>query len=69
LVIVKAILSLPALLSVAGLNELGYTVERYDEFPGLYYENKGVAVLYNTAWRTIVYMDLSKFDNETLTLR
>jgi hypothetical protein len=69
LVIVRAILTLQALLSAAALNELGYTVERYDESPGLYYENKGVAVLYNTEWRTIVYMDLSKFDNETLALR
>jgi hypothetical protein len=69
LVIVKVILSLSVLLSVTALNELGLTVERYDESPGIYYENKCVAVLYNTAWRTIVYLDLSKLDNETLALR
>ena len=69
LVIVRVVLLLSALLSVASLNELGYTVERYDESPGIYYENKGVAVLYNTAWKTVVYLDLNKFDNEMLTLR
>jgi hypothetical protein len=30
LVIVRVIVSLPVLLSVAALNDLGYTVERYD---------------------------------------
>jgi hypothetical protein len=69
LVIVKMILSLSALLRVAAMSDFGYTVERYDESPGIYYENRGVAALYNTAWRTIVYMDLSKLDNETLALR
>jgi hypothetical protein len=69
LVIVKVILSLSALLSVAALNELGHTVERCDESLGIYYEDKCVAVLYNTAWTTIVYLDLSKLDNETLALR
>jgi hypothetical protein len=54
---------------VAALNKLGYTVERYDESPGIYYENKGVAILYNMAWRTIVYEDLGQHDNETLALR
>jgi hypothetical protein len=63
LVIVRVILSLSALLSVAALNELGYTVERYDESPGVYYFNKGVDVLYNMARRTVVYVDLSKLDN------
>jgi hypothetical protein len=53
---------------VAALNELGYTVERY-ESPGIYYENKGAEVMYNTFWRTVVYMDLSKLDKETLPLR
>jgi hypothetical protein len=69
LVIVRVILSLSVLLRVAALNDLGYTVERYDESLGIYYENKGAAVLYSMAWRTIVYVDLSKFDNKTLALR
>ena len=30
---------------------------------------RGVAVLYNAAWRTIVYVDLNKIDNETLMMR
>ena len=33
------------------------------------YENKGVAVLYNTAWRNILYVNLNKIDNQTLVLR
>jgi hypothetical protein len=60
---------LSVLLSVAAFSDLGYTVERYNESPGIYYENKGTAVLYNVAWRTTVYVDLNKLDNETLTLR
>jgi hypothetical protein len=39
------IISLSALLNVARLNDLGYSIEKYDESPGIYYENKGVAVL------------------------
>jgi hypothetical protein len=69
LAIVNVIISLSALLSVTALNDLGYSVERYDESPGAYYENKGVAVLYNIAWRTVVYVNLNKTDNETLVLR
>jgi hypothetical protein len=61
LAIVKVIL---ALLNVAALNDLRHSVERYDESPGVYCENKGVAVLHNTAWRTIVYVNLNKIDNE-----
>ena len=66
---VRGIVLLSVLLSAAALNDLGYTVERYDESPGIYYENKGMAVMYNVEWKTIVYMDLSKFDNETLAIK
>jgi len=45
LAIVNLIISLSALLNVAALNDLGYSVERYDESLGVYYENKGVAVV------------------------
>jgi len=69
LAIVNMIISLSTLLSVTALHELGYFVEKYDESPGIYYENKGVAVLYNIAWRTIVCVNLDKIDNETLMLR
>ena len=66
---VRGIVLLSVLVSAAALNDLGYTVERYDESPGIYYENKGMAVMYNVEWKTIVYMDLSKFNNETLAIR
>jgi hypothetical protein len=36
---------------------------------GIYYENKGMALMYNVEWRTIVYVDLSKLDNKTLAIR
>jgi hypothetical protein len=62
-------ISLSTLLRVTTMSVLGYTVERYDESPGFYYENRGVAALYNTAWRTIVYMGLSKIEIEILALR
>ena len=64
--IVNVIISLSALLNVTGLNDLGYSIERYDESPGIYYENKEVAVLYNIAWWTIVYVNLNQIHNETL---
>ena len=67
--IVKVTISLSTLLTVAALNDLGYSIEKYDETPGIYYENTGVAVLYNLAWRTVVYVNLNKIDNETMVLR
>ncbi|PNF33600.1 hypothetical protein B7P43_G14521, partial [Cryptotermes secundus] len=39
---------------------LGYRLERYDESPGLYYDGKGVANLYNVEWKTIVQLYLGK---------
>jgi hypothetical protein len=69
LAILNVIISLSALLNVAALNDLGCSIEKYDESPGVYYENKGVAVLYNVAWKTIVYVNLNKTDNETLVMR
>ena len=67
--IVKPIISLSTLLTVAALNDLGYSEEKYDESPGIYYGNRGVAVLYNNAWRTVVYGNLNRIDNETMVLR
>jgi hypothetical protein len=49
LAIVNVLLSPSALLIVAALNGLGYLVERYDESLAVYYDSKGVAVLYNIA--------------------
>jgi len=63
------IISLSALLNVTALNDLGYSIERYDESQGIYYENKGVAILYNNAWRTILYVNLNKIHNKILALR
>jgi len=40
LAIVKVIISLSPLLSVAVLYDLGYSIEKYDESPGIYYEDK-----------------------------
>jgi hypothetical protein len=44
---------------------LGYSVEKYEESPGLYYELLGEATLYNTEWKTIVYVNLQQTDRET----
>ena len=54
--IVKVVISLTTLLAVAALNDLSYSIEKYDESPGIYYEYRRVAVLYNNAWRTVVYV-------------
>lgn len=51
------------------MNDLGYAIDKYDESPGIYYESKGVVVLYNVARKIIVYVKLYKIDNETLALR
>ena len=69
LMFVGTIVLLAAMLSAAALSDLGYTVEKYDTSPGVYYENKGIAVLYGVEWKTIVYVDIGKLDNETLALR
>ena len=62
--IVSVVVSLSALLGVAALNNLGYSIEKYDESPGIYYESKGLAVLYNIEWKTVVYVNLNKIDSE-----
>jgi hypothetical protein len=67
--ILTVIISLSALLSVTAVYERGYSIEKYDKSPGIYYESKGVAVLYNVKWRTVVYVNLNKIDNETLMLK
>jgi hypothetical protein len=58
LTIVNVVLSLSALLNMAAINDLEYSVEKYYQLLGVCYGSKGVAVLYNTAWRTIVYVNL-----------
>jgi len=48
--------------------DLGYAVESYDESPGIYFENKGQASLYNMEWRTIMYVNLKLMTNQMNTL-
>jgi hypothetical protein len=43
----------------------GYSIDRYDESPGLYYELLGETVLYNSEWKTIVYVNLKETDSQT----
>jgi len=69
LMFVRTVVLLTAMLSATVLSDLGYTVERYDETPGVYYENKGMTVMYSVEWRTIVYVDIGTLDNDTLALR
>ena len=39
--------------------EWGYTVEHFEESPGLYYVDKGIVNLYTKMWITIVYVNLN----------
>jgi hypothetical protein len=64
--VITVVILMTILESAAAMSDLGYSIQRYDESPGLYYKNKGIAVLYNMEWKTIVYVDLNKVDNETL---
>jgi len=46
------------LLFVTGTTgDWGYRVEKFEESPGLYYIDKETVNLYNTVWKTIVYVD------------
>jgi hypothetical protein len=44
---------------------LGYTIDKYDESPGVYYEHLGEATLYNTEWKTVVYVNLKQTESDT----
>ena len=66
---VKVIIPLSTLLTVTAVNDFGYFVEKYDESPGIYSENGGVAVLCNNAWSTVFYVNLNRIANETVVLR
>ena len=44
---------------------LGYSIDKCDESPGLYYELLGEATLYNTEWKTVVYVNLGQTVSET----
>jgi hypothetical protein len=43
----------------------GYSIDRYDGSPGLYYELLGETALYNSEWKTIVYVNLKETDSQT----
>jgi hypothetical protein len=47
------------------LGKLGYTLEKYDESTGIYYENKGQVNLYNTEWQVVVYIDLKGISSQS----
>jgi hypothetical protein len=49
----------------SSLERQGYVIEKYDESPGLYYEHLGETALYNTEWKTVVYVDLKDSDSQT----
>jgi hypothetical protein len=66
---VKMIVLATVIVTTAAIHALGYSITKYDESPGLYYDIKGVAVMYNTIWKTIVFVDLTKVENETLVVR
>jgi len=56
------ILWLIFIMDVTG--DWGYRVEKFEESPGLHYIDKGMVNLYNTVWKTIVYVDLKAEDLE-----
>jgi hypothetical protein len=44
-------------------------VESYDELPGIYFENKGQATLYNVEWKTIMYVKFEVNDKSNEYIR
>jgi hypothetical protein len=66
--LVSAIALVTALNAMA-LSESEYSIESYDKSPGIYYESKGTAILFNVVWKIIVYVDLNEIDKETMALK
>jgi len=48
---------------------LGYSLNKYDKSPAVYFEDKGTTTLYNAEWKTVVYVDLRTLDDSILNLR
>jgi hypothetical protein len=46
-----------------------FHVEEFEESPGLFYVNKGTVILYNTSWKTIIYINLKEENIEIDSLR
>lgn len=42
-----------------------YTLEKYEESPGIYYQSQGQINLYNTEWSVVVYVNLTKMDRQS----
>jgi len=39
---------------------MGFHVEEFEESPGLIYVDRGALNVYNSTWKTIIYVDLEK---------
>jgi hypothetical protein len=48
---------------------LGFHVEEFEEFPGLFFVVKGTVNLYSTSWKTIMYINLREENTEIHSLR
>jgi hypothetical protein len=44
---------------------LGYSIDKYEESPGIYYESLGDVTLFNTEWKTVVYLNLKDMSQES----
>ena len=62
-------ISLVIVVSAETVGNLGYTVEKFNNGHGLYYENMGNMNLYNAQWKTVIYFDIKKIDLELETLK
>lgn len=61
--------ALAAAVVVTALSSSEYSIDSYDQSPGIYYESKGTAVLYNAVWKIIVFVNLNDVDKETMALK
>jgi hypothetical protein len=62
-------IALVTALNAMALSESEYSIESYDKSPGIYYESKGTAILFNVVWKIIVYVDLNEIHKETMALK
>jgi hypothetical protein len=52
----------------AANGDSGYTMEVYQESPGVYFEHLGHVTLSHTSWTLVLYVPLYSIDNETFNL-
>jgi hypothetical protein len=50
--------------SLSGNHDLGYGWKSFDESPAIYYESLGKTALYNTDYKTIVYLPLRPLSSQ-----